>query len=378
MVEHSFATISGGSCLGFRYYRRTARHYQTFLTFAISQVINKAYVTLISATVYLFGLSVPRLLMTHSDVYSMGMFFFGIVAVYVTAGIMLIGAVIQWMTGKRISTAWLWIRRAVLGIALIGICCIAYGYFIEPYWLEVKHVRLECAKFSTATRPIKVILISDLHCDRRHLRENDLPALIEAEHPDCVLFAGDCANVATEIPRFQKILKQISGTTPTYGVQGNWDADQWRHIKIFENTGVHELDGSSDQLDIAGQKVTFAGVGYGSADRIDKALKSIPSNSFCIFLSHSPDLVPALAAKSVDLFCAGHTHGGQIALPFYGAINTGCATGKKFESGLYKVGNMYIYVNRGVGVDGWGPRVRFCARPEITVLELVQSHSLNK
>src|ERR1700723_3760970 len=139
--------------------------------------------------------------MTQSDLYGSVIFFSAIVAVYVMAGIMLIGAIIQRKTGKTVSSAWLWIRRTVFGVAILGILCMTYGYFVEPYWLNVKRVRLDSAKLTSTTRPIKIVLISDLHCDRRRLREEDLPKLIEKEHPDCVLFAGDCANLASEIPR---------------------------------------------------------------------------------------------------------------------------------------------------------------------------------
>jgi predicted MPP superfamily phosphohydrolase len=74
----------------------------------------------------------------------------------------------------------------------------------------------------------------------------------------------------------------------------------------------------------------------------------------------------------VDLFCAGHVHGGQIAMPFYGALVTLSRYGKQYEAGLYKAGPMWLYVSRGVGMEGGAaPRVRFCSRPEVAVLEAV-------
>ena len=103
---------------------------------------------------------------------------------------------------------------------------------------------------------------------------------------------------------------------------------------------------------------------------------------FSIFLHHYPDLVEDLAGQNarlaedgesrrVDLYLAGHTHGGQIALPFYGAIITLSEFGKKYESGMYKVADIVLYVNRGIGMDGGpSPRARFFARPEITVFEI--------
>jgi predicted MPP superfamily phosphohydrolase len=72
-----------------------------------------------------------------------------------------------------------------------------------------------------------------------------------------------------------------------------------------------------------------------------------------------------------DLYCAGHTHGGQIALPFYGALITFSQFDKRFEAGLYDYKGMALYVNRGIGMEGgMAPRVRFGSRPEITVIDV--------
>jgi len=75
--------------------------------------------------------------------------------------------------------------------------------------------------------------------------------------------------------------------------------------------------------------------------------------------------------KDVDLYCAGHTYGGQIDLPFYGALMTLSKYGKKYEAGLYRKEGTWMYVNRGIGMEGCpAPRVRFCARPELTIIEI--------
>jgi predicted MPP superfamily phosphohydrolase len=86
-------------------------------------------------------------------------------------------------------------------------------------------------------------------------------------------------------------------------------------------------------------------------------------------LYHYPDLIDRLASKQVDLLLAGHTHGGQIALPFFGAIVTLSKGWKRYERGLYRVGESYLYVNRGLGTDL--PAIRFFARPEIAVIDLI-------
>ena len=77
------------------------------------------------------------------------------------------------------------------------------------------------------------------------------------------------------------------------------------------------------------------------------------------------------ARLGVDLHLAGHTHGGQVALPFYGAVITLSKYGKRYERGLYREEGTWLYVNRGIGLEGrFAPRVRFFARPEVTLIEI--------
>src|SRR5437868_10165623 len=82
-------------------------------------------------------------------------------------------------------------ERVVLALAAIGLLCFAYGYFVEPYWPEVTHVRIESAKLAGAQRPVRVVHISDLHCDPVTRLEERLPDIIAAQRPDIIVFTGD-------------------------------------------------------------------------------------------------------------------------------------------------------------------------------------------
>ncbi len=79
----------------------------------------------------------------------------------------------------------------------------------------------------------------------------------------------------------------------------------------------------------------------------------MPEGAPVVFLYHTPDEILDIAATNrVDLYCAGHTHGGQVALPLYGALVTFSKFGKRYESGLYREGQTSLYVNRGLGMEG--------------------------
>ena len=299
--------------------------------------------------------------------------FVGIVAaVYLTAAVVLLRALIGRFRGRRPTFVQRWLRRFVFGAAIVGLLCFAYGYFIEPDWPEVTHVRIPTEKRPPGSRPIRIALISDTHSDPRPRLEERLPGLIEGENPDLILFAGDAINSEEALPVFKELLTRLSKIAPTFAVRGNWDTDRWSDHDLFGGTGARELNGDVASLEIDSTPIAIAGIAVGSETLAARTLRKVPDGSLTIFLHHYPDLIPSISQRDVDLYCAGHTHGGQVALPFYGAIITLSKFGKEYESGLYRVGGTWMYVTRGIGMQGApSPPVRFFSRPEITILELV-------
>lgn len=278
------------------------------------------------------------------------------------------------------TRAVLFAERTTLALAAVGLLCFAYGAFVEPYWPEVTHVRIESPKLRGAQRPVRVVHISDLHCDPTVRLEERLPDLIAAQHPDLIVYTGDSANSREGLPVLRNLLPRLAQVAPTYAVRGNWDTG-WRREQLFGGTGVHELEGSAAEVEVAGTKLWVAGAPYGKlyeptpgvrSDLRINALGAVPEGAFTILLYHTPDeILEAAKTGRVDLYCAGHTHGGQVAMPFYGALATLSKFGKKYESGLYREGATWLYVTRGIGMEGGpAPRVRFLARPEVTVIEL--------
>jgi len=276
------------------------------------------------------------------------------------------------------------VRRAelaALALAGVGLLCFAYGRLVEPFWPEVTRVRLESPRLAGATRPVRVVHLSDLHCDPEPRLEERLPDLVAAERPDLIVYTGDSLNSPGGLPVLRRLLTRLAAVAPTYAVRGNWDVWYWGRHELFGGTGVTELKNEAARVDVAGTSLWVAGVPYDSVTApaddlpgaISRATSGVPPGAFTIFLYHTPDEILEVAgAGRADLYCAGHTHGGQVALPFYGALVTLSKFGKKYESGLHREADTWLYVNRGIGMEGGhAPRVRFLARPEITVLELV-------
>jgi len=91
-------------------------------------------------------------------------------------------------------------EMAVLVLAGAGVLCIVYGRWVEPYRLEVTHIPLASPKLSAASRPIRIVQLSDLHCDPQQRLEPRLPAVVAAERPDLIVFTGDAINSPGAIP----------------------------------------------------------------------------------------------------------------------------------------------------------------------------------
>lgn len=191
------------------------------------------------------------------------------------------------------------------------------------------------------------------------------------EHPDLIVFTGDAVNAPQGLPLFKRLLSQLSEVAPTVVVRGNWDVWYWSKLDLFGGTGAREVANSAVSIPIRGTNVWVGGLSVDEEDGLRTLLSNSPPEQFRVLLHHYPDEVLRAAKLGVDLYLAGHTHGGQVALPFYGALVTLSKLGKQFESGLHRVGSTWEYTNRGIGMEGGSaPRVRFAARPEVTVIDV--------
>lgn len=296
----------------------------------------------------------------------------GVVMLLGAAAIMAVGAVAERLSGAAPpGGAYLWLRRAVWALAGIACLCLAYARLAGPYRLEVTHVRLESPKLRGARREVRLVQISDVQSDPRPRLEDRLPDVIAPLSPDAVVFTGDAINALGGLPHFQRCLARLADLAPTFAVRGNWGLEVFPDVDLFGGTGAVELDGEASAVEVEGATVWIAGAAVADEPRIAQALDRVPPGAFTVLLYHYPDELPPADQRRVDLHCAGHTHGGQVALPLFGAIVTFAKHGRRYQAGLYRAGRTFLYVNRGIGMEGGPtPRIRFCSRPEVTVFHL--------
>jgi uncharacterized protein len=251
-------------------------------------------------------------------------------------------------------------RRFILSALLLTpFAVVADARWIEPQWVRIRRLRL------THDKPAhRFVHFTDLHHKGDRAHTQSVVDMINSLSPDFVCFTGDIMEEGNFLSEALEILSGVQ--SPMYGVPGNHD--YWSRapfndiIKCFAATGGAWL---VDQHQvIAGGKINLIGMA-----RLGPAhpLPSPDPQRKNILLVHYPAWVKRLAGQKFDLILAGHSHGGQVRIPFYGPIMVPYAV-DEYDLGLFQTEAGPLYVNPGIG---WFPvPIRFNCRPEITVIEI--------
>ncbi len=258
----------------------------------------------------------------------------------------------------------------------------AYGTLVEPFRLQVSEVLVPIVKGSNPGRPLRMVQLSDLHVERCSRRERALPALVAGLEPDLILLTGDFLSTTyNQDPRavadLEALLGKLHATAGIYAVWGTIEVDLPEVLRpVLEGLGIVVLEDEAVEVAIHGHWLWLMGVSCTRNLDIDGAnlrtlMAGAPPGAFTLLLYHVPDLMPQAAAAGVDLYLAGHTHGGQWRIPGFGAILTSSRFWKRYEAGACREGNTLLYVSRGIGMEGFGmPRARFFCPPEVVSLTL--------
>lgn len=260
-----------------------------------------------------------------------------------------------------------------------------YATWIEPFRLTVTRQQLQLPGWP-AEAPLRILHISDLHFERFSTREAALLEQVEKLQPDLILLTGDYLNLSSVYnaeaqQETRKLLGRLHAPLGVYAITGSPPVDVPQIVpRIFANLDIRWLD--DEALPIAWRDVTFWLLGVRCSTNLERdgaALerlkRQVPAGMPSLLLYHSPDLMPEAARQGITLYLAGHTHGGQLRLPLYGALLTSSQWGKRYEMGRYQQDYTTLYVSRGLGMEGLGaPRARFLSPPEI-ILWTVSSSS---
>ncbi len=254
-------------------------------------------------------------------------------------------------------------------LAFATLSCFAWGRFVEPRVLRVRATAI------SSVCQQRIALISDIHAGL-FVRESTLERLVDklnALHVDAVLVAGDWTYEPTrDLDAYFSPFKQLHH--PIYAVLGNHD-ESYPGPQLntalrasLSRNGVRVIEGA--RVPLGGCEVI--GLADHSADIDAEKLKevSLPNDAGLptVVLTHNPDVAALLAPRQAQLVLAGHTHGGQIRLPFLTDIVLRAFTRGAYDHGIYKLAHTRLFVTSGIGMVGLP--FRFAVPPTIDILEL--------
>jgi predicted MPP superfamily phosphohydrolase len=290
--------------------------------------------------------------------------------------------------------------RVAGGLAAAGAGCLAWaaGYEVRAFRLR----RFDVPVLPVGAGPVRVLHLSDLHMTPGQRRKREWVRSLAALEPDLVVDTGDNLAHAEAVPAVLDALAPLLAL-PGVFVLGSNDyfgprpknpaaylagpaAVVGRHrrlptgdlVKGLVEAGWADLDNARTTLEVAGLRIDLVGVDDPHIDRdryLDVAAPADPAADLTLGVAHAPyrRVLDPMTADGADLVLAGHTHGGQLCLPGYGALVTNCDLPRSHAKGLHRWRSgrheTWLHVSAGLGTSPYAP-VRFACPPEATLLTL--------
>lgn len=255
-----------------------------------------------------------------------------------------------------------------------------YAYFVEPSRLIIKEVDLKIPRWSEKLNNFKIVAISDLHGGSNNVTESKLREIVEkanAQEPDLIILLGDYVSETSfkskklrmPVKTVAENLRSFQAKYGVYAVIGNHD--WWHDEKLirseFEQVGIVFLENEVREIKVGDETIRLWGIeDYWKQRRVPtEAFDTIGDKKNVIAVTHNPDSL-LKSPGEISLMLAGHSHGGQVKIPFYGA--PALVNDERFMAGEAVVDGKHVFVTSGVGCSG--PQIRFDVPPEIAVLKL--------
>ena len=286
------------------------------------------------------------------------------------------------MNNNQNSLNWrrLWnlLTKTLLLMAIISFVTYEYALRVEPKWLTIEHVKVPIKNLPVDLAGFKIVQLSDLHYDPY----TPLSLIQEAVEmtprlkPDIIVLTGDyIVKKAEPILDLVPILAKLNAQYGVFAILGNHDFPKMVKTVLSKEAHISLLINQGINLTIGQTHLYLAGLAPGSQGNLTLALENHLPDVPIFLLVHEPDLADNYAKdRRITLQLSGHTHGGQVRIPFIGAPVLPYS-GHKYDHGLYQVNQMWLYTTRGIGVIGppFGPPIRFNCPPEITEITLVKA-----
>ncbi len=273
--------------------------------------------------------------------------------------------------GKKILRKKLLLFVATFLVLAWGV--VFYGSYIEPRILTVKNESFDLVGLD---QPLRIALLSDIHIGpyKGAGWVAEIVKRTNEQKPDLVLLLGDFVMGSEGQVEQLEQLEQLQTKLGVYAILGNHDYDAGRSEEVWkalESFGVKVLVNTSTPIKLSDDSVLWlAGTGdlWNDID-LEKTLSGRTAAENVLLMSHNPDVVLSSKNDVADLIVSGHTHGGQIRLPWLGPVsNVPTVLGKEYDEGFFQVNDLNVFVTSGLGE--MGPRARLFNPPEVMVVEL--------
>lgn len=270
-----------------------------------------------------------------------------------------------------------WIRKSALISLVLFLCGYIYGTKIEPNWIEVVPIQLTIPYLDRTFDQFKIVQISDLHVGKfmPESRLTRIIKLVNQQQPDAIAITGDIITRRSHFDseQLQQQLSQLHANYLSVAVLGNHD--HWaKKIDLLKKTlaqsNINNLDNQVYIIERDDKKLALAGLDdpYWGKPDLNKIISQLPDQVPGILLVHEPDYIEDNAdVRRFALQLSGHSHGGQVKIPFFAPFVLPRG-GRKYFAGLNQVGDTITYTNRGLGMTNLP--IRIGSRPEITVFTL--------
>jgi predicted MPP superfamily phosphohydrolase len=266
-------------------------------------------------------------------------------------------------------------RRRFLGAAagFAAAAALGDGFLVEPTAIEVTRHDLVIPGLAPRLAGLRIACVTDVHLHGRvHAAARATLGLLAHERPEIVVLIGDIYNHSDDLARLIRWAGDARGTLATFATFGNWEhmaaIDRASAERYYGQVGVEFLYNSSGRVRVGSAQLTVVGIDDPVAGEPDvaAAVRGLGAADPAIWVLHAPgfvDEVPHGRFPSPAAILAGHTHGGQIRLPFYTPY-TPTGSGR-FVAGWYRDTLAPLYVSRGIGTVG--VPARFSCPPELPI-----------
>jgi predicted MPP superfamily phosphohydrolase len=284
------------------------------------------------------------------------------------------------------------------GLTVAGAATFAYASLVERNMFTLR--RYDVPVLAPDAEPLRVLHLSDLHMMPDQRRKQRWVASLAALDPDLVVVTGDNMAHPDSVSGVLRALQPLLDVPGAFVFGSNdYRGPVWRNPlsyllpereyvqgvelpfdelrSVLVGAGWADMDNARTSFKAGGRLVEIVGVDDPHVSRDDYALvagPASPSADLRLGLTHSPEpyVLDEMAADGFDLLLAGHTHGGQVCVPFYGALVTNCGLPRSMARGLHRWpdSSSWLHVSAGLGTHPTAP-VRFACRPEASLLTLI-------